>query len=86
MSELTQQFLADQRLLREVDLAHLMGWNVATTKAKISRGLVPRFIRQKRVVLFPFDDVREWLENGDAQSSDSEKLAALDILKSKRCK
>lgn len=80
MSVLTQKFLADQRLLRENDLADLMGWNASTTKAKIARRDVPRFIRQNRVVLFAFDDVRVWLESDSSKHSDAASLAATDLL------
>lgn len=84
MSALIQHFLADQRLMREHDLADLMGWNATTLKAKIARRAVPRFIRQNRVVLFAFDDVRAWLEQDGNHPSAAETLAASDLLATKR--
>lgn len=80
MSERIENFLRDQRYLRDDDLAALMGWNEATKRAKIARRQVPPFIRMKRLVLFRYEDVREWLEAGADCNSNGASLANADIL------
>jgi hypothetical protein len=80
MTTRIDDFLKDQRYLRDDDLAALMGWNEITTRVKIARREVPPFIRKKRIVLFKYDDVRDWLEAGADCNSSGANLASADIL------
>lgn len=61
-----QAFLTENQLMSAEDLRDLLGWSDETLKAKMARREAPPFIRVKRLVLFPWGELRAWMEaNGE---------------------
>lgn len=76
-----ENFLSDQRIMRDTDFADLMNWTPETMKAKLARRETPEALRIKRLVLFRFDDVAQWLtEQGNAIQAKGDAMATSDLL------
>jgi len=86
MTQILEQYLTDQRLLRDEDVRALFGWTQSTFEARVARAQMPKHIRKGGLRLWDWETMTEWLKNDVpitpyASARDFNENAASDLLK-----